>query len=85
MQRKMIKIQLQIKLKRNVNNITSNHTIYDIKELRINPKKRKEDIGKFIKGNNINTNNWNIITNEIITILKNNYPNKTKDKTKGGK
>ena len=43
-QREMIKIQLQIKLKRMANNITSNNTIYDIKELRINPKKCKEEI-----------------------------------------
>ena len=67
-----------------VNNITNNNTIYDIKELKLNPTKCKEDIEKFIQGNNINTNNWNTVTNKIITILKSNYPNKSSDATKGG-
>ena len=49
-QRKMIKIQLQIILKRMAKNIINNNTIYDIKELRINPKKCKKEIGNFIKG-----------------------------------
>ena len=81
----MIKIQLQNKLKRNINDNISNNAICDIKELRNNPNKCKEDIEKFINRNKINTNNWNIMTNKIITILKNNYSNKATDKAKGGK
>ena len=53
----MIKIQLQIKLKRNTNNITTINAIYDIKEIRNNPKKCKGDIEKFINENKINTDN----------------------------
>ena len=38
MQRKMVKIQLQTKLKRTINNINNKNTPYDIKEFRSNPE-----------------------------------------------
>ena len=76
----MLKVQLQIKLKRNFNNINNHKTLYDIKEFRSDPKKCKDDIENFINNNTININNWNAITNKIITILKNNYPNKSSNK-----
>ena len=77
----MINVQLQIKLNGNINSINKN-TSYDIKELRLDPKKCVEDIGNFIKNNTININNWNTMTNKIITILKNNYPDKSSKKNK---
>ena len=45
--------------------------------MRACPKKCKEDIGHFLDNNDININNWNSMTNKIITILKNNYTIKT--------
>ena len=37
---------------------------------------------KFYKRNSINTSNWNTMTDKIITVLKNNYPNKSNDVVK---
>merc|ERR1712112_764396 len=81
MQHRMIIVQLQIKLKRKLNYMNNDNTPYDIKKLRSDPKKCKEDIGHFLENNDININNWNTMTSKIITILKNNYT-KTDNKTK---
>merc|ERR1712112_773557 len=81
-QHRMIIIQLQIKLKRNLNYINNDNAPYDIKKLRSDPKKCKKDIGHFLDNNDININNWNTMTSKIITILKNNYTKKTNNITK---
>ena len=49
MRRKMIKIQLQTKLKSTINNIKNKNTPYDIKEFSRNPEKCKGYIGSLIK------------------------------------
>ena len=51
MQHKLVKIKLQIKLKRDINSNTKNNNIYDLKEFRLNPGKCKEDINTIIHEN----------------------------------
>ena len=68
MQRKMVKIQLRTKLKKDLNTYNNEKIPYGLKGLRSKPTKSRTEIENCVKNKNIDIANWNNATYEIFNI-----------------